>query len=159
MNIFVTDPSPKESAKFLDDKRVNKMILESAQILSTALRQCGYVGSDIYKSTHVNHPSCIWARTTRSNYLWLLDHFKNLYEQKIKRTNKGHKSFDLYGILNDNAQLIPEGDLTPFVNCAANNSLGISYKHLTNVFDAYKLYLNDRWELDVKTPTWYGIGR
>jgi len=157
MNIFITDPSPEQSAIYLDDKRVNKMILESAQMLSTALRCHGHDGTGIYKQTHKNHPSNVWARETRSNYLWLLEHFKCLYEQKILRTEKGHKSFDLYGILMDNTYLIPKGDLTPFVNCAANSSLGISYKHLTDVFDAYKLYLNDRWKGDKKTPTWYGI--
>lgn len=33
MNIFVTDNSPKISAQALDDKRVVKMILETAQLL------------------------------------------------------------------------------------------------------------------------------
>lgn len=37
MNIFATDVSPVACAKALDDKRVVKMVLETAQMLSTAM--------------------------------------------------------------------------------------------------------------------------
>ncbi|MEK9955017.1 MAG: hypothetical protein VW577_06375, partial [Pelagibacteraceae bacterium] len=49
------------------------MILEYAQLLSTAHHVLD--GEDapegIYKKTHVNHPSAVWARQNRDNYLWL----------------------------------------------------------------------------------------
>ena len=38
MNIFALDKCPMQSAQWLDDIRKNKMILESAQMLSTAVR-------------------------------------------------------------------------------------------------------------------------
>lgn len=157
MNIFFTSPCPKKCAEHLDDVRVNKMILETAQMLSTALIVNGHNGIGIYKATHKNHPSNIWVRQTRSNFLWLTDHLRALYEEKLKRTGKGHKSFNLHKIFLKNVNLIPEGSLTPFVNCAANNSLGISYKQEKNVFLAYQLYLNDRWNTDKREPKWYGI--
>ena len=53
-----------------------------------------------------------------------------------------------------NSHYIPEGDLTPFANCAARQDISISYKHLQDVTLAYKLYLADRWELDKREPTW-----
>lgn len=37
MNIFVTSNYPKISAQALDNKRVVKMVLETAQLLSTAI--------------------------------------------------------------------------------------------------------------------------
>lgn len=37
MNIFATDISPVACAKALNDKRVVKMVLETAQMLSTAV--------------------------------------------------------------------------------------------------------------------------
>ena len=37
MNIFATSSNPKACAEYLDNKRVNKMILESAQMLSCTL--------------------------------------------------------------------------------------------------------------------------
>jgi len=57
------------------DKHVVKMILESAQILSTAHRVLD--GDDyadkygLYKIAHKNHPSTIRARSGGLNYLWL----------------------------------------------------------------------------------------
>jgi hypothetical protein len=155
MNIFFTSSCPVESAKFLDTKRVNKMILESAQLLSTALRENGYEGDGIYKATHRNHPSNIWARQSKSNYIWLLKHFKALAEEYYSRRSKWHKSYTtLYNTLADAVSYIPEGDLTPFANCAAREDLGISYKHLDDVHVAYQLYLNERWDLDKKEPVW-----
>lgn len=37
MNIFITNENPRECASYLDDKRVTKMCLETAQMLSTAI--------------------------------------------------------------------------------------------------------------------------
>lgn len=44
MNIFISSPSPTKSAKFLDNSRLIKMILETAQLLSTSLRFYGFEG-------------------------------------------------------------------------------------------------------------------
>ena len=38
MNIFFLDKTPEGSAKMLCDKHVPKMVLESSQMLSTAIR-------------------------------------------------------------------------------------------------------------------------
>ena len=64
MNIFVPYPDSMKCAEALDDLRLNKMILETAQLLSTAARFHGYVGN-VYGSTHINHPCSVWARQTR----------------------------------------------------------------------------------------------
>lgn len=61
MNIFFLHSCPLDSAKDSCDRHSIKMILESAQMLSTVLRQHGYEGDDIYGMTHVKHPSTIWA--------------------------------------------------------------------------------------------------
>lgn len=63
MNIFVLDQCPIKSAQMMCDKHVVKMILESAQMLSTCHRVVnGYDNSHkdtpydvIYKSAHINH--------------------------------------------------------------------------------------------------------
>lgn len=132
------------------------MVLETAQILSTAVREHGYEGLDVYKSTHRNHPSCVWARETKQNYMWLMRHFQALCVEYTRRYHKVHKSSYLYPTLLALAEYVPAGEMTPFANCAANQSVGVSYKHFKDVFTAYKLYLNDRWEADKRTPTWGG---
>lgn len=158
MNIFVTDTDPVISAKNLDDKRVIKMIAESAQLLATALYCNGIMDTPI-KPTHINHPVAIWTRTTKQNYHWLLRHFVALCHEKRRRypENKPHIYEQYIIYLRKNADVLPNFILTPFVNCAANKELNISYKHLTNTHKAYMLYLNDRWDTDKRVPTWYRI--
>jgi hypothetical protein len=152
MNIFVTSKCPIECAKYLDNKRKVKMVLETAQMLSTAINENG--GQATYKSTHKNHPSNIWLRKTKANYRWALRHFAALCREYTRIYGKTHKSSKLVKEFIDGYKLIPNGKLTPFANCAANNGLGISYKHIENVPKAYQLYLNDRWDNDKKEPTW-----
>lgn len=159
MNIFVTNPSPAKSAQFLDDKRIGKMCLETAQLLCTAINQCGLTAP--YKSTHVNHPCTKWVMESYSNWLWLWDHGMALGEEYYRRFNKYHKSHE---VINELWHLYPEqfyvdSGLTPFANCAANKGLGINYKDEVDVHLAYQLYLNDRWDTDKRPPTWYGEKR
>ena len=84
MNIFYLDPNPKIAAQMMCDKHVIKMILESAQMLCTAHRVLD--GDDyadkysLYKTVHKNHPSTIWVRSGRLNYLWLYDHMRGLMQ-------------------------------------------------------------------------------
>lgn len=154
MNIFATSQCPIESAKFLDDKRANKMCLETAQLLSTALRVNGYKGEDVYKIAHLNHPSSIWTRTTQGNYKWLLEHFRALCEEYNRRTGKIHASSKLLAIFERGISLIPEGERMPFSNNARNLTKGVDFTHETDVTLAYQLYLSSRWESDKREPKW-----
>ena len=83
MNIFYLDEDPILAAQMHCDKHVVKMILESAQLLSTAHRLLdGNKLADergLYKATHINHPSSIWVRKSSENYYWLW----NLYDQLL----------------------------------------------------------------------------
>jgi len=114
MNIFFLDHSPEQSARWMVDKHVVKMILESAQLLSTAHRVLDgrmvagksktgrnvkrFVLDDsrepvIYTATHVNHPSAVWARQSVQNYNWLYEHFFELGCEYTYRYGKTHKCF------------------------------------------------------------------
>jgi hypothetical protein len=155
VNIFVTSDCPVECAKNLDDKRVVKMVLETAQMLCTALNLANQ--KTPYKSTHANHPSNMWARSTRSNWVWLWNHGVALCSEYTSRYGRVHKCESVIKSLFKLKAFIPEGPLTPFANCAANKSIGVDYKHVKNTTLAYQLYLNDRWKADKRKPTWYGI--
>jgi hypothetical protein len=152
MNIFVTSTCPIKSAKFLDDKRCVKMILESAQMLSTAINFYG--GKAIYKTTHVNHPSNVWCRTTRANWNWLFEHFIALCDEYTRRYGKVHKSYSLKDDLQSQSHLIPDGILTPFANCARNLDKGVDFTTEKDTTLAYQLYLSSRWDTDKREPTW-----
>lgn len=115
MNIFYLDNDPVIAAQMQCDKHVVKMILESAQMLSTAHRvldgiQCIDTSSGgrkvkrwkinndyhrdtlLYKATHVNHPSNIWTRQSKQNYIWHYNHFCALCDEYTYRYEKVHSS-------------------------------------------------------------------
>ena len=154
MNIFCTSDCPIESAKYLDDKRCQKMVLESAQLLSTALRVNGYKADNIYKIAHLNHPSSRWCRATQGNYKWLLEHFRALCDEYTRRTGKIHASSKLLPIFEANVGLVPIGQRMPFSNNARNLTKGVDFTHINDVPLAYQLYLGSRWESDKREPKW-----
>ena len=96
LNIFYLDRDPEIAAQMMCDKHVVKMILESAQMLSTAHRVLdgdGYANKfGLYKATHKNHPSAIWARSNGENYVWLWNHFDALMSEYTHRYGKHHKT-------------------------------------------------------------------
>lgn len=112
MNIFYLDNDPRTCAEMHVDKHCVKMILEYAQLLSTAHRVLdghlmvgvSYAGrkytswilSDqrhdiLYKSTHINHPSAIWVRQSKRNYMWLTELLDKLCSEYTHRYEKVHK--------------------------------------------------------------------
>jgi len=114
MNIFYLHDDPREAARMQCDKHVVKMILESAQMLSTAhrildgeetirrsdkgrrLKYWEHPKAEyeeiLYKPTHVNHPSNVWVRESRGNYTWLLQHFYGLCKEYTFRYGRTHAS-------------------------------------------------------------------
>lgn len=148
MNIFVISDDPVVCASALDDLRLNKMIIETAQLLCTAMISHGYVNSNIYKTTHLNHPCAVWTRQTEGNFRWLVKYFDALNSERENRTGKTHASYiKIWPELCNGWQLIPKGNQTPFVNCSY-------YKYDVDVFNAYKETLKMKWTLDKRSPKW-----
>ena len=94
MNIFVTDKDPAQAAKNLCDKHIAKMIVESAQMLSTAwwLLDSGCPGASIYKPTHKHHPCTKWVMESDGNYLWLGQHAMAMCLEFTRRYGGIHKT-------------------------------------------------------------------
>lgn len=111
MNIFYLDKDVTKCAEYHCDKHVVKMILEYAQLLCTAHRVLDgweYIDASsgrrikrwrltdemhdqiLYKATHINHPSAVWARESRQNYDWLFSLFKSLLQEYTHRYGKKH---------------------------------------------------------------------
>lgn len=116
MNIFVLNQTPELSAKDHCDKHVVKMILESAQLLSTAHRIIDDLQHDdrFYKVTHKNHPCAIWTRASTTNYLWLFRLFESLLNEYQLRYKKVHASSRLQLYLQNPPQKLLNDGLTPF---------------------------------------------
>ena len=70
MNIFYLDRDPVRAAQMMCDKHVVKMILETTQLLWTAVHVAGVKTSGIraYRKTHVWHPTAMWVRESPKNW-------------------------------------------------------------------------------------------
>lgn len=91
MNIFYLHTDPIIAAQYHNDKHVVKMILEYAQLLSTAHRILDdNKSTELYKATHKNHPSAVWVRANINNYNWLYNLFIALCDEYTFRYNKVH---------------------------------------------------------------------
>jgi hypothetical protein len=129
VNIFYLHHDTKKCAEMHVDKHCVKMILEYAQLLSTAHRVLDgtltigstktgrkakrYVLADgrdkvLYSATHVNHPSAVWARESLENYQWLYNMFRDLIQEYQYRYGKTHKCSLLLGDLQYPPSNIPK---------------------------------------------------
>lgn len=115
MNIFLLDKDPLVNAQYYTDKHVVKMILESVQMLSTAVRLSGVDAG--YRATHKNHPCSIWVRESASNFMYLYDLVEALHDEWRFRFNhpdtKEHKSFTVMKSLPLPDQFPSEGPTPP----------------------------------------------
>tara|TARA_B100001996_G_scaffold312400_1_gene254527 strand:- start:1549 stop:2049 length:501 start_codon:yes stop_codon:yes gene_type:complete len=105
VNIFYLDKRPDDAAEMHCDKHCVKMILEYAQMLSTAHRVLDgdNVHPNLYKIAHKNHPSTIWTRSSNQHYSWLFRLFRMVSAEYTLRYGKIHKSWDSLGKLLETA--------------------------------------------------------
>jgi len=154
LNIFVYDPSYTQSALWLDDMRKNKMIVESAQLLSTAMNVLvPNHGKPVYKTSYLNHPCAKWARASQGNFLWLFNYVLELYSQR-GRPHKTSRLFPVFENFSSRSSNFTATKQTPFVNCARAKDLGVDYTHIPNVYAAYRLYHRERWSMDTIKLSW-----
>ena len=155
MNVFFSDTDPVKAAQALDDKRVIKMALETAQILSTVLREYWHeADSFLYKSTHKSHPCVIWASRSWGNFLWLYRHGKALCTEYNYRFGGHHKSEQVIDHALDLGTKVPIDSLT--MTMPANCSQVSCFTKLT---ENYKTCLMNKWDKDKLTPRWTNRGR
>ena len=138
MNIFYLDKDPVLAAQMHCDKHVVKMILESAQLLSTAHRLIdGDELADergLYKATHKNHPSSKWVRDSSENYEWLWNLYDQLLKEYTYRYDKNHKSGRLLHSLWTFPMDIQHNDFTPPPQCMPDYCKG------SDTVEAYRTY-------------------
>lgn len=160
MNIFVLDNDPRVSAQMMCDKHVVKMIVESAQMLSTVHRYIDgneykdrgkrgqlirrwdhYTDPDndiqLHKAVMINHPCTIWARQSAGNYAWLASHAIALCDEYEHRYEREHANRGLIEWLNTHYPIggVFGMHLTPFAQAMPDQ-----YKVEDNAVQAYRNY-------------------
>jgi len=157
MNIFVTSPCPKESAIVLPDRHVNKMSLETCQMLSiVASEKWGYgygtlpkIDGTPYKTdkgAFRNHPCTRWAAETIDNAYWLIKWGMNLCDEYTFRYNKTHSC---YNTLLQAYYLFPKGKIDKVTSFARAMPDEWKYDTSIDTFEAYKRYISSKtWVKD-----------
>lgn len=162
MNIFVTDPSPYQSAIVLPDKHIVKMPLECCQMLSIVasdkwghgfgtLPKADGTPYSTEKGAFRNHPCTKWASEFVTNWRWLIQHGLALCDEYNVRYGKVHTCKTALEHASDIFPTAdPQGrsgkDCTPFVRAMPD-----AYKLDTSIstFDAYKMYIASKpWVAD-----------
>lgn len=133
MNIFYLNAEPELCAQQHVNKHVVKMIVEYAQLLSTAHRLLDGVETIsisvsgrqvkrwqlpderdalLYQATHKQHPSALWTRASNENYQWLYRLFVCLLAEYTFRYGKVHSTARLSCALQTPPDHIASGDFT-----------------------------------------------
>jgi len=126
VNIFFLDTDPRTAAQFHCDTHVSKMLVETAQILSTARRIYAQAHSLHgpehvdrlavgYKSAYSKHPSVLWASLHVSHLAWLYELAAGLQEEHRLRSTRAveHASAEKIRemrLLDECAGLLPDAD-------------------------------------------------
>lgn len=177
MNIFILSKDPKEAAQMHCDKHVPKMIVESAQMLSTAHRILDgeeYLAPSksgkrmvkhyrlpknddlIYKAVHAGHPCTVWTMQSDSNYLWHYYFWSYLAEEFEYRFKKVHASWEkLKDILCCIPENLPRRDMSPFAlampdRCKITNDPVKCYRY----YYIAEKFRFAKWEKGRDCPDW-----
>lgn len=97
MNIFMSSLDPVRSAIALDDRRLFKMAIESAQLLSNRVRQepsLLHLAPRLYRASHTQHPLQRWLDTP-AHFHWLCRHTVALCDEYTYRSGKPHPTTEL----------------------------------------------------------------
>lgn len=176
MNIFVLSSNVNKIACWQIDKHCVKMILESAQMLSSAHRYLDgkitlgtsktgrsvkrYALPDdreavLYGMTHVNHPSTVWTRATTLNYRWHYKLFIAMLNEYEYRYGKKHACWKLEPYLKNFPNNISKGEFT-----LPTPAMDEKYLIKNNIIESYRNYYIQgkshlaKWTKREK-PKWY----
>lgn len=158
MNIFYTSDDPVQAARDLCDQHVNKMIVESAQMMSTAIRrhapELNYGIIKIYKPAYQRHPCTIWAGDSREHFLWLHSHATAIYLEFRKRYKNDHKTGRMLPLLKACDFLVPSIGFSEPPMC-----MGDQFKTNCTVTSYQKFITHDKpfatWNRGTAKPSWY----
>tara|TARA_R100000406_G_scaffold96190_1_gene93141 strand:- start:6918 stop:7448 length:531 start_codon:yes stop_codon:yes gene_type:complete len=175
MNIFVLDENPIVAAEMHCDKHVPKLIVETAQMMASALRRHGATDEVMpiaqtsgkpYKGGYHNHPCTIFVGDTHMNYLWTAHLGIALCREYQKRFQRTHAcQAPIYQMM-DLFHMIPIGGLTEFARAFQKDNPDMDDLYDTSKFTAVEAYRQyylrgkahfAKWERGTPAPSWWVI--
>lgn len=181
MNIFILDKDPIIAAQLQCNKHVPKMIVESAQMLSTVHRMLDGIEERrpsksgktmskywilpdarediLYKAVHMHHPCTIWTAESNNNYNWHWVHFAALCDEYKYRYGKVHSTDRLLRkALKELPGNIPIGYMTPQPLAMKSNPECIALKDPVKAYRAFYQTKQDRFKMvwsKRPVPEWF----
>lgn len=171
MNIFSVHANPFLSASMLCDTHCNSQVKESAQMLANCfsleiLKEAPLTQKGTpRKHSYFNHPSSKWARESKCNMRWLIDHAIELENQRVSRGFNPHFSlaFILWCKRNINRSNVPNGARTKFsiaISDDKNCRKIPNFEKLCRVHQYRQYYILDKpfakWK-KTPVPEWYKL--
>lgn len=182
MNIFLLSKDPVEAAQMQCDKHAVKMVVESAQMLSTAHRMLdGYIekapsksgkrlvnhwvhpdpelDAELYKAVHFQHPCTVWTMKSNNCYTWHYIHFRALCKEYTHRYGKIHKTEQKLGeILKSLPKNIPIDYLYPHPLAMGSNPECMNPNDIVGSYRAYYQTKQQRFKMkwtNRSVPDWF----
>lgn len=162
MNIFAIYSNPVKAAHHLCDQHLNKMVVESAQMLATCFTLDRLAQSDCPRSksgkprrhSYYNHPCTKWTRASLQNMIWLIIHTEAMETERLRRGFKPHFTMEFISWCAKNYKdsIVPDGPLTEFAVAISDNQLCrqvVGFDSLSPV-EKYQLY----YKYDKPFATW-----
>jgi len=185
INLFVLDKDPVKAAQLQCDKHIVKMIVESAQMLSTAHRildgveemrpsksgkrmvkywrhRNSNLENVLYRVAHQNHPCTIWTMRSNNNYNWHYVHFVALCDEYKYRYGKTHLTdTKLREVLSTPPTNIDVGYLTQ-QPLAMKSNPECMFEDVVKSYRAYYQTKQDRFKMvwtKREIPEWFKVKR
>lgn len=173
MNIFIVDKDPVQAAKYLPDKHVVKMILESAQMISVVFSSHYWDIGEVLKvdgtpfkterGAFKNHPCTQWVADSATNCGWLFAHAFGLCREFNHRYGHFHglqgsliNAFHLF--MSHRTEVPDYKKVEKFARAMPDH---LKYDTTISDVEAYRRYLNTKeWIKDnylrdpSRKPTW-----
>ena len=160
VNIFYLAADVRQNCRFHCDKHVNKMIIESTQLLSAICRLNGQTEVEAPYGLHsVKHPVALWVGASLSNWRWLHKFTLALHDEYQFRYDRteDHKSAAVCKKLKE-----PEG-LVDIGITERPQAMPVEYQVKGNPIQAYRNYYIGEKQYFAKwtrreVPEWYREG-
>lgn len=183
MNVFILDKDPVVSAQLQCDKHIVKMIVESAQMLSTAHRMLDgdlerrpsksgktivkywrmpdWRENTLYKAVHMYHPCSVWTMKSNNNYNWHWIHFAALCDEYKYRYEKVHATdTQLRNVLKTLPENIPVGPMTPQPLAMTSNPECMDPNNIVESYRKFYQTKQQRFKMawtKRKIPDWFEV--
>lgn len=148
MNIFFVDSDPILAARALVDQHCNKMVTETAQVLSNCYTIDRMAEDDCprtkttqkpRKHSYPHHPCCKWIQRSINNFWWLIRHGNELENERHYRGyTEPHYSHLFIQWCEENPPDLPQIEMTVPEQAFGDHN----YLKQKNPVDGYRAYYN-----------------